>query len=339
MSRVLALIALALALLVAACGGGGSEPEAPADPVRNVPDEGGIRQAVEQASTPTEADFPDAEGRTLEELGNQMSAGPSLALATSVFTTPGPSRMAFGMIGQDGTPVYGKTAVYVAPNPGAPAEGPFLAPADVLLTDARYRSEQAAKTDDPFVAVYGADVDFPKRGEYAVLAATRRPDGGLTGATGRVNVSTEDADPIPAVGEQAPKVHTDTLESAKGDIESIDTRIPPSDMHEVDFAEVVGKEPVALLFSTPQLCQSQVCGPITDIQLQMQSAYGDRMKFIHQEVYVDNDMSKGLREPLRQFNLPSEPWLFVVDKTGKITARLEGSIGVRQFEDAVKTGL
>jgi hypothetical protein len=61
--------------------------------------------------------------------------------------------------------------------------------------------------------------------------------------------------------------------------------------------------------------------------------------FIHQEVYVDNDVNKGLREPLRQFNLPSEPWLFVVNKQGKITARLEGSIGVKQFEDAVKSGL
>ena len=119
----------------------------------------------------------------------------------------------------------------------------------------------------------------------------------------------------------------------------LDTRVPPSDMHEVDFAEVVGKEPVALLFATPQLCASRVCGPVADIALQMKSKYGDRMKFIHQEVWVDNDTTKGLREPLKQFNLPTEPWLFVVDKTGKITARLEGSIGVQQFEDAVKSGL
>ena len=103
-------------------------------------------------------------------------------------------------------------------------------------------------------------------------------------------------------------------------------------MHDVDFADVVGKKPVALLFSTPQLCQSRVCGPVTDIELQMQSKYGDQMAFIHQEVYVDNDVNKGLREPLQAFNLPTEPWLFVVDRRGKITARLEGSIGV----DAVR---
>jgi hypothetical protein len=110
-------------------------------------------------------------------------------------------------------------------------------------------------------------------------------------------------------------------------------------MHKVDFADVVGKKPVALLFSTPQLCASRVCGPVTDMELQMQSKYGDKMTFIHQEVWQDNDTSKGLREPLRQFNLPTEPWLFVVNAKGVITARLEGSIGVQQFEDAVKSGL
>jgi len=125
----------------------------------------------------------------------------------------------------------------------------------------------------------------------------------------------------------------------KRSIQSNDTRVPPSDMHAVDFADVVGKKPVALLFSTPQLCQSQVCGPVTDMELQMKSKYGDQMDFIHQEVYVDNDINKGLRPPLQEFNLRTEPWLFVVDAKGTITARLEGSIGVQQFENAVKSGL
>jgi hypothetical protein len=340
MRRVLAFSSILLAVVVTACGGGNNgSSDTPSDPVQNVPSENGIRQSVQTAATPKASDFPASAGKTLQQLADEMPAGPSLALASSVFTTGGPSRMAFGMIAKDGTPVYGSTAVYVAPTPGDPAEGPFLAPADVLLTDARYRSKQAATTQDPFVAVYGAHIKFPKKGPYAVLAATRKPDGALTGATGNITVSSAAADPIPAIGEKAPAIHTDTLASAKGDVSKVDTRVPPSDMHGVDFASVVGKKPVALLFSTPQLCASRVCGPVTDIELQMKSKYGDRMTFIHQEVYVDNDVNKGLREPLKQFNLPSEPWLFVVNKSGKITARLEGSIGVRQFEDAIKSGL
>jgi hypothetical protein len=338
MLRATTILTVSLALLVAACGGD-KEPATPSDAVQNVPTENGVRENVKKASDPTAAEFPAANGATLQELASKMAAGPQLALASSVFTTPGDSRMAFGMIASDGTPVYGPTAVYVAPTPDAKAEGPFVAPADVLLTDKRYRSKQAATTTDPFVAVYGADVKFAKKGKYAVLATTRKPDGSLTGATGEINVTTTSQDRIPGVGDKAPKVHTDTLESAKGDVSKIDTRVPPSDMHGVDFADVVGKKPVALLFSTPQLCQSRVCGPVTDMELQMKSKYGDKMDFIHQEVYVDNDVNKGLRKPLQEFNLRSEPWLFVVNAKGVITARLEGSIGVTQFENAVKSGL
>src|SRR3954451_12042856 len=339
MLRATTIFAVSLSLVAAACGGSDQQPASPSDAVQNVPSENGVRRNVEKASKPTAAEFPAADGATLQELADKMAAGPQLALASSVFTTPGDSRMAFGMINPDGTPVYGPTAVYVAPNPGAKAEGPFVAPADVLLTDKRYRSKQAATTTDPFVAVYGADVKFAKKGKYSVLATTKKPDGALTGATGEVDVSPVDADPIPGVGDPAPKVHTDTLDSAKGDVSKIDTRVPPSDMHAVDFADVVGKKPVALLFSTPQLCQSQVCGPVTDMELQMKSKYGDRMDFIHQEVYVDNDVNKALHKPLQEFNLRTEPWLFVVNAKGVITARLEGSIGVAQYGNAVKSGL
>ena len=110
-------------------------------------------------------------------------------------------------------------------------------------------------------------------------------------------------------------------------------------MHKESFADVAGKKPVALLFATPQLCQSRVCGPVTDIALQMQAKYGDKMTFIHQEVYEGNDPNKGLRKPLKEFKLRSEPWLFVVGRDGRITARLEGSVGVNAFERALKTAL
>ena len=110
-------------------------------------------------------------------------------------------------------------------------------------------------------------------------------------------------------------------------------------MHKDSFDEVLGKKPVALLFSTPQLCQSRVCGPVTDVAVQLKAKYGDQIEFIHQEVYVDNDTNKGLRAPLQAFHLPTEPWLFVVDASGKITARLEGSLGLTAFENALKTAL
>jgi hypothetical protein len=332
--RRLVLAAL-LAGAIAGCGGdGGSD-----DPVSRVPEEGGLQENVRAASQPDESAFPSAEGKTLNDLAAEVKGGGSteVGLATSVFTV-GEDRLAFGMIDDQGQFVYGPTAVYLAPTPDQPAEGPFVAPADVLITEGRYRSRQAAEETDPFAAVYQANVRFDQKGSWAVLVVTQTGNT-FVAAPANVEVSTKKADEIPDVGEAAPKVATDTLASVGGNEEMLDTRTPPSDMHEQSLDKVLGKKPVALLFSTPQLCQSRVCGPVTDIALQLKAKYGDRIEFIHQEVYAENDPNLGLREPLKAFKLRTEPWLFVIGEDGKITRRLEGSFGLNAFEDALNTAL
>jgi hypothetical protein len=331
--RRLVLVGLLLAL-----GGCGGSEASSGNGVEQVPAEGGLREQVHAAQAVEASDFPDAGGRTLQEVADDVGGGSvEVGLATSVFNV-GRGRLAFGVIDDQGQFVYGPTAVYIAPTPESPAQGPFAAPADVLVTEARYRSRQAAEETDPFAAVYQAEVPFRRKGTQSLLVVTRQGDT-YVAAPSEIEVRTKRADPIPDVGEAAPEVATDTLESVKGKRDLLDTRTPPSQMHERSFDEVVGSKPVALLFATPQLCQSRVCGPVTDVALQLQAEYGDRMEFIHQEVYVDNDPNAGLREPLQAFKLPTEPWLFVVDERGRVTARLEGSFGLAAFEDAIKTAL
>jgi hypothetical protein len=130
-----------------------------------------------------------------------------------------------------------------------------------------------------------------------------------------------------------------TLASAGGDISQLTTRVPPDDMHEADFADVIGQRPVALLFATPALCQSRVCGPVTDIALSLEARYGRRMTFIHQEVYRGNDPNRGLRPQLQAFHLQTEPWLFTFDRRGRIARRLEGAFGVNAFRAAIAAAL
>jgi hypothetical protein len=134
-------------------------------------------------------------------------------------------------------------------------------------------------------------------------------------------------------------VDTATVASAGGDVKSIETRDPPDEMHEENFADVLGEKPVVLLMATPALCQTRVCGPVTDIAAQLQEEYGDRAVFIHQEVYEDNDVQKGLREPLREFGLTTEPWLFTIGADGRVAARLEGSFGNGAFRKAIEAAL
>jgi hypothetical protein len=332
----LAAALAALTLAAAGCGGDDGDSGAPAkDPVAQVPS--GLQEKVRSAQDPRPSDFPKPAGKTLQALANEIGGGPQMGLAGSVFLAGQENRVAFGVIDDQAGFVYGKTALYYARTPDSPAKGPFVAPADVLVTDAPYRSQQAATEADPFAAVYAAQVPFAKPGQYSVMAVTE-VGGKPVAAPGQLKVIAKADDRIPEVGEPAPKVTTDTVASAGGNAEAIDTRRPTSDMHG-NFADELGKKPIALLFATPQLCQSRVCGPVVDVGLQLRSRFGDQVQFIHQEVYTDNDPNKGLRKPLQEFGLQTEPWLFVVGKDGKITARLEGSFGLNAFERALKTAL
>jgi hypothetical protein len=98
---------------------------------------------------------------------------------------------------------------------------------------------------------------------------------------------------------------------------------------------VLGEKPVVLLFATPQLCQSRVCGPVVDIAEQVKAESGGETEFIHMEVFRDNSLDRGIRPQLAAFRLRSEPWLFTFDSAGKVAARIEGAFSQRELERAI----
>jgi hypothetical protein len=334
----LSLLSAAVSVLaLAACGGGSdsasSTGQAQAPPGVSQQD---FERRLAEAASSTKADFPAPAGRSLQAIADTVQAGPQIGLATSVFT-PGDERLAFGMVDKSNNFIYGKTAVYIARDPSQTALGPFPAPADALVTRPAFRSQNAAVESSPIAQIYAAEVPFERAGSYAVLAVTKQGSS-LVGAPAQVEVKRRTS--IPDVGDRPPAVETDTVASAAGNLAAIDTRRPfARELNETSFKDLLGRKPVALLFATPQLCQSRVCGPVVDIELQTKEKYGDRMTFIHQEVYRDNQVDKGLRPSLRAFGLRTEPWLFTVDADGRIAARLEGSFGVKEFEQAVQAAL
>jgi hypothetical protein len=107
-------------------------------------------------------------------------------------------------------------------------------------------------------------------------------------------------------------------------------------MHKEDLAGALGHKPVVLLFATPQLCQSRVCGPVVDEAEQVEQKLGDGVTFIHMEIYRNNNPNDGVRPQVKEFRLPSEPWLFVIDRRGVIRTRIEGAWSVPELEQAVR---
>ena len=286
------------------------------------------------AERPGVAMFPPADGRSLQQLGTLVSATVSLGAATGTFT-PGTRRLAFGLTTSAGRYVYAPTAVYLARTATAPASGPFLAPIDSMVVAPVYRSEQNAGPGD-ISAIYAADVPVAHAGTMDVLSLTHGPHV-LIGATGEIAVAR--SSPIPDVGQRAPAVATDTAATVHGDTARLTTRLPPEHMAAVSLTQVLGKRPVALLFSTPQLCTSRVCGPVTDVAVSLQRRFGSRIAFIHEEVYVDNQPNQGLRPQLKAFHLETEPWLFTINRRGIITARLEGAFGTAEMIRALQAAL
>jgi hypothetical protein len=119
-------------------------------------------------------------------------------------------------------------------------------------------------------------------------------------------------------------------------------------MHSVDLVDALKrKRPVVLLFATPALCQSRVCGPVEDVAEQVKSEYGDRMDFIHMEIYNDNKPKQAasgailgnLRPQVRAYHLESEPVAFAINKRGVIVERLQGAFSVEELTAAVRKTL
>jgi hypothetical protein len=293
----------------------------------------------------TSADFPSPKGKSLQEIRQGLGPGPVLAPTVSVVGT-GKDRYGFGLFDRARKQVaQTPVALYLERSGSTKVSGPFLARDLPLTVKPAYQSETVAKDPDAAKSLYVADIAIPKPGDYAVLGVAKL-DGRLV-ATDPIGLRVSAKDPVPNVGDQAPRIDTPTVDSVGGDVSSIDTRTPHDTMHDVNYADALGKRPIVLLFATPALCQSRVCGPVVDIAEELKAESKGSADFIHMEIYRDNTIAPGCLEgtkPAEQcfrpqvlaFHLPTEPWAFAIDRHGKIVARLEGAFSKSELQDALK---
>ena len=247
----------------------------------------------------------------------------------------GKNRFGFGVFSVDGEQISdADIAIYAAHGPTGKAEGPYPARPESLETEPAFTAATTANDPDAAQAVYVTELDLNQPGEWRLLAVIDQGDGFVSTRVPSAVAVTADKDKIPDVGEQAPVIHTPTTDDV-GNVSEIDTRIPPSSMHDVDFADAVGKEPVALLFATPALCQSRVCGPVVDVTEQVKRDRPDDAAYIHMEIWNDNDPNKGAREQVLDYNLQTEPWLFVVNSDGTVSSRIEGAFSADELNAAL----
>lgn len=183
--------------------------------------------------------------------------------------------------------------------------------------------------------VYAATIETDRAGGWSVEVV---PDDGTTVAPSAFEVFEEPL--TPAVGTPGIRVASPT--TADHAIEEITTDPEPDPrFYELSLDEALDSgRPTVVVFATPAFCQTAACGPMLEIVKEAADAHPG-VDFVHVEVY------EGFREPgfapdashlapaVRAWGLPSEPWVFVTDASGVVTAKFEGVLSPGELAEAL----
>jgi hypothetical protein len=179
--------------------------------------------------------------------------------------------------------------------------------------------------------------------EFAVAGPHRldiviRVDGGGT-ETVTLSFEVAEATSAPTVGSKAIRSVTKTLADVAGPTELTTGSFYDEDLYRVTLADAIdGDGPVVVVFASPAFCINAVCGSQVDVLSELQEAYAGRASFVHVDLYenpeqIQGDLSNAtIATAVREWNLPSNEWIFVIYSEGVITARFEAFATFTEIE-------
>jgi hypothetical protein len=183
--------------------------------------------------------------------------------------------------------------------------------------------------------IYVMRVRILRPGRYWLVA---QPVGVKLQALGALDVSARSRSV--AVDARAPRSDTPTLATAPA--ARITTSRPPDlPLLRYSVAESLAThKPFVVTFATPKFCTSRTCGPVVDVVEAARRRFAARgIRFIHVEVFQDNDPARGYNRWMLQWGLRSEPWVFLVGRDGRVKAKFEGSVSEAELAAAIRAHL
>lgn len=214
--------------------------------------------------------------------------------------------------------------------------------------DARFIPVASSPTDEhtdeenhseSSVGVYVTRVNFDSAGRWAVQV-------NLSGDSRQVELIPLEFDvleksPEPSVGDPAPASRQPTLADV-ADIADIDSSSTPNPhMHDITIAGALDDgRPIIVAFAVPAFCENRTCGPVMKMVMDpLYEKYQGRVTFIHIEPYKLKELREGtgriLVQSAKEWNLETEPWVFVIDTRGKIAGKFEGIVAADEVEDVL----
>jgi hypothetical protein len=261
-------------------------------------------------------------------------SGPDVAVTMgSQDFAVGDNRVVFLVVRENGALVQAPTAAIEYAGEG---EAPRTAKAVLQPVGAHEHAHENEAHDHVDVTdVYVAHVQTPKPGRYWFVAD---PADEKIQAVGTLEVQKQSVSP--ALGAKAPASDNPTLASAPA--KHITTAHPPdTELLRYSIADSIRAQvPFVVVFATPEFCVSRVCGPTVEVVEKVARKFDRRIvRFIHVEIFTDNDPKKGFNRWVQEWKLPTEPWVFLVDSAGVIRGKFEGAVSVAELESAVREDL
>jgi hypothetical protein len=267
---------------------------------------------------------------TLDSILERPGADVAVTAGASEFV-PGDVRFPFVVIRNDARPVERPSAtVWVATDRDRAPFERTTARLEPIGVPGRSHAAFGGVT-----RIYVANLRIPKAGRYWLVA---QPAGARIQAFGVLDVTAHS--PSPAVGAAAPRSVTPTLATAPAS--RITTSEPP-DLPLLRYsiaASIAANRPFVVTFATPKFCTSRTCGPVVDVVEAVRRRFAGRgVRFIHVEVFRNNDPSLGYNRWMREWGLRTEPWVFLVGRDGRVKAKFEGSVSEAELAAAVRKKL
>jgi hypothetical protein len=201
---------------------------------------------------------------------------------------------------------------------------------------------------EPSVGVYVFDADLMTAGAYGAQFTTVVGDSAPESI--RVGFDVQPTSSVVAIGDRAPASRTPTIADVGGDVARISTDASPTKaFYETSIADALAaKKPFVVAFATPKFCTSKQCGPTLD-RLKPIAARHPDVTVINVEPYK-LEYKDGQLQPVltgnpeqltptdatREWRLPTEPWVFVVDKKGVVTASFMLIFSEEELDAALK---
>jgi len=195
------------------------------------------------------------------------------------------------------------------------------------------------------VGVYAArDVVFDEPGFWQV-DVTVEVDGDTKTAEAAFEVF--DKREIVGPGDPAPKTVNHLPGTADVPVKAVDSRadkdgtVPDPELHTMTVADAIATgKPTMLVVATPVYCVSRFCGPITDAVQELAQEFGDRMNFVHIEVWRDFE-GRAINKAAAEWIYPpgieeaKEPWVWVIGGDGIIVERFDNVASEAELAGAV----